>query len=65
MTAADTVAARAHSKLDDAIAALSDYLRFPAISCDASHHDDVRRLAARIRDDLEAWAALKTASTTG
>ena len=39
---------------DAAVAALSDYLRIPAISCDAERAGDVRRLAALVRDDLEA-----------
>jgi acetylornithine deacetylase/succinyl-diaminopimelate desuccinylase-like protein len=32
---------------------LVDYLAIPAISCDPDHADDVKTLAARIRDDLE------------
>jgi len=33
---------------------LSEYLSIPAISCEPEHADDVRALAAQIRDDLEA-----------
>ena len=52
--AADAVAARVDAAFDDTVALLSDYLSYPAISCEAERADDVRRLAARIRDDLEA-----------
>ncbi len=54
----DTVAAAAAARADAAFEATVDrlgrYLAVPAISCDAAHHDDVRRLAATVRDDLEA-----------
>ena len=50
----ERVAARADAAFDAAIARLSGYLAFPAISCDAERAGDVRRLAARVRDDLEA-----------
>jgi acetylornithine deacetylase/succinyl-diaminopimelate desuccinylase-like protein len=49
----ETVAERAEAQLDDTLSQLCDYLTIPAISCDESHFDDVRALAARIRDDLE------------
>ena len=39
---------------DEAVDAVCHYLRIPAISCDPEHFSDVRRLAAEIRDDLEA-----------
>lgn len=56
MTAADpvaqSVARRAAASVSDATELLCEYLRYPAISCDETHFDDVRRLAARIRDDL-------------
>ncbi|MEM1418662.1 MAG: M20/M25/M40 family metallo-hydrolase [Myxococcota bacterium] len=48
------VAARADAAFDATLARLVDYLRIPAISCDAAHAGDVAALAARIRDDLEA-----------
>jgi acetylornithine deacetylase/succinyl-diaminopimelate desuccinylase-like protein len=48
------VAERARAGTPAAIAALSDYLRVPAISCDDAHADDVRALARRVRDDLLA-----------
>ena len=51
---ADAVARRALDGVDDTIAVLSDYLAIPAISCEPEHADDVRALAAKIRDDLEA-----------
>lgn len=38
----------------EAVDAVCHYLRIPAISCDPEHHEDVRQLAAEIRDDLEA-----------
>ena len=50
----DEVCQHAKARLPRTIERLSDYLRFPAISCDPDHFDDVRRLAQRIRDDLEA-----------
>lgn len=49
-----TVAARAATDTEAAIARLSEYLTFPAISCDAEHAGDVVALASRIRDDLAA-----------
>ncbi|MCB9668679.1 MAG: M20/M25/M40 family metallo-hydrolase [Alphaproteobacteria bacterium] len=51
---ADAVAARADAAFEDTLKALGRYLEIPAISCDPHHAEDVRRLAARIRDDLEA-----------
>jgi len=51
---APAVAARADAGFDEAVAQLSRYLAIPAISCDPDHHDDVRKLAARIRTDLDA-----------
>ena len=50
----NAVAAHADGRFDETIARLSEYLAIPAISCDESHFDDVRVLAAKIRDDLEA-----------
>jgi cysteinylglycine-S-conjugate dipeptidase len=50
----DAVAARADAAFDETIALLGEYLAIPAISCDPAHFADVRALAARIRDDLEA-----------
>ena len=50
---ARAVAHRADAAFDATVERLSRYLRIPAISCDARHHDDVRRLAHAIRDDLE------------
>jgi len=53
-TIADAVAVRAAADLESTIARLSDYLTYPAISCDAAHSADVTRLAERIAKDLEA-----------
>ena len=50
----DDIAAAADAAFDGAVSQLTEYLAIPAISCDPDHFDDVRRLAARIRDDLEA-----------
>ena len=51
----DAVAARVEAQFEETVALLSDYLSYPAISClPETHGDDVRRLAARIRDDLES-----------
>ncbi len=49
----DRVAARAAALTEPAIQWLSDYLTFPAISCDPAHASDVRDLAERVRKDLE------------
>ncbi len=54
MTQAELVAQRAEAAYDQTLARLIDYLRIPAISCDDAHAPDVRRLAERIRGDLEA-----------
>jgi len=51
---ADAVQRHARAQLDHTIERLTGYLRHPAISCDPDHFDDVRRLAATIRDDLKA-----------
>ncbi|MCB9761088.1 MAG: M20/M25/M40 family metallo-hydrolase [Alphaproteobacteria bacterium] len=50
----ERVAALADSRFQHTIARLTGYLAIPAISCDPDHADDVWRLAARIRGDLEA-----------
>jgi acetylornithine deacetylase/succinyl-diaminopimelate desuccinylase-like protein len=50
----EAVASHALSCLPATMERLLGYLRIPAISCDREHHADVRRLAARIRGDLEA-----------
>ena len=50
----EDVRQHAQDSMDATIALLVDYLRYPAISCDPDHFDDVRALAARIREDLEA-----------
>ena len=44
------VAERADADFAAALSELNDYLAIPAISCDPTHFDDVRRLAADIRD---------------
>lgn len=49
---ADAVAAHARAAIDAAIARLSRYLTYPAISSDPAHHADVARLAATIAADL-------------
>lgn len=54
MSHADKVAARADAAFDRTLERLTEYLRFPAISCDPAHAQDVRALAVRIRDDLAA-----------
>lgn len=48
----DAVAARADAAFSQAIERLKGYLAVPAISCDAAHAADVRRLAARVALDL-------------
>lgn len=49
---AAAVARRADSAFDATVASLSAYLEVPAISCEPAHFDDVRALAALVRDDL-------------
>jgi cysteinylglycine-S-conjugate dipeptidase len=49
----EAVIATAMERFEATITVLSDYLTYPAISCEAEHADDVRALAARIRDDLD------------
>jgi acetylornithine deacetylase/succinyl-diaminopimelate desuccinylase-like protein len=51
---APAVAARADAAFDATVDELGRYLAIPAISCDPEHFDDVRSLAALIRDELEA-----------
>lgn len=48
------VFAHAEREFERAVADLSSYLEFPAISSDPAHRGDVQRLAGRVRDDLEA-----------
>ncbi len=48
------VAALADARFDATVQRLIAYLAIPAISCEPGRADDVRRLAARVRDDLEA-----------
>ncbi|MEM6927684.1 MAG: M20/M25/M40 family metallo-hydrolase [Myxococcota bacterium] len=50
----DAVAARAEQALPEALEQLEAYLAIPAISCEEAHFADVRALATRVRDDLEA-----------
>jgi len=50
---ADAVVEHAMNRLEATIERLGEYLAYPAISCEAEHAEDVRALAARIRDDLE------------
>lgn len=49
----DAVARRAESEIPSALKRLASYLTVPAISSDPAHAADVRRLAERVRDDLE------------
>jgi cysteinylglycine-S-conjugate dipeptidase len=49
----DAICDDANSQFESTVALLCQYLKTPAISCDASHFDDVRSLAAEIRTDLE------------
>nr|WP_316630092.1 M20/M25/M40 family metallo-hydrolase [uncultured Brevundimonas sp.] len=51
---ADEAGRLAQARLPETLERLYGYLRYPAISCDPDHHDDLRRLAGKIRDDLEA-----------
>jgi len=49
----DAVIDHAMLRFEATVDKLSEYLAIPAISCDPEHADDVRALAAHIRDDLE------------
>ena len=51
--AVDKVNQRALAAMDQTIQQLSEYLRFPAISCEPARAGDVSALAHRIREDLE------------
>jgi acetylornithine deacetylase/succinyl-diaminopimelate desuccinylase-like protein len=48
------VVAHARAEFDRTVRDLSEYLTYPAISCDPAHAPDVARLAARIAEDLNA-----------
>src|SRR4051812_14100570 len=48
----DAVAANALAAVPATIERLCGYLRIPAISCDPAHATDVRRLAAKVAEDL-------------
>ena len=50
----DSAAQRADQAFEAAVSRLSQYLAYPAISCDAERKGDVEALAQRVRDDLEA-----------
>lgn len=50
----DAVRDYAENAFERTLERLCGYLRIPAISCDPAHAGDVAKLAARIRDDLEA-----------
>ncbi|HET9953899.1 MAG TPA: M20/M25/M40 family metallo-hydrolase, partial [Polyangiaceae bacterium] len=50
--AVELVKSHALSCLGATLARLRGYLRIPAISCDAAHHADVRRLAGCVQQDL-------------
>lgn len=54
MTTPATVLATAEAQIQPAIDRLCDYLRIPAVSCDAGHAPDVARLAERVAADLTA-----------
>ncbi len=48
------VAQAAEQAFAQTVSLLSEYLTFPAISCDPEHSEDVRRLARRVCEDLGA-----------
>jgi cysteinylglycine-S-conjugate dipeptidase len=48
----DAVAAHASEHFNSTVERLTEYLRYPAISCDEAHFGDVQRLADRIASDL-------------
>jgi acetylornithine deacetylase/succinyl-diaminopimelate desuccinylase-like protein len=51
---AEQVRAYAASRFDATVGRLSEYLTFPAVSCDPGHRDQVIALARRVAADLEA-----------
>lgn len=53
MSVVERVARRAEDGVDHAIGQLERYLRFPAISCEPEHVEDIVALARVIRDDLD------------
>ncbi len=50
----EEVIAYADKSFTDALARLTSYLSFEAISCEPEHAEDVHRLASRIAEDLES-----------
>ncbi len=50
----EEVKTHAEDKFDAVVKLLSDYLTYPAISCDKDHFGDVQRLAERIQKDLHS-----------
>ncbi|MFO0664485.1 MAG: M20/M25/M40 family metallo-hydrolase [Polyangiaceae bacterium] len=50
----EKVAKRADDEFERAVDRLSAFLRIPAISCDKSHHADVRKLAGEVKASFEA-----------
>lgn len=50
----DAVLAHADARFEDTVRELTEYLRFPAISCDPAHHAELEELAERIRAELVA-----------
>lgn len=50
--AVDAVASHALTCLPATLSRLVEYLKIPAISCEAEHHSDVEKLCARVRGDL-------------
>ena len=59
MESMDRVAERAQELVAPAIEWLSNYLRYPAISCDPAHAADVQALAERIVQDLAEFGMEK------
>ncbi|MBP48164.1 MAG: hypothetical protein CMH53_09535 [Myxococcales bacterium] len=51
-TQVSDVTNRADQGFEDTIDRLADYLSYPAISCQPDNHLDVRRLAAKVREDV-------------
>jgi acetylornithine deacetylase/succinyl-diaminopimelate desuccinylase-like protein len=54
MSRSEEVVQHAADSFEGVVDRLSEYLRYPAISCSPEHAQDVRALAERVRDDLEA-----------
>lgn len=59
----EQVARFAQAHLNDTLQQLANYLRIPAISCEAAHRADIEKLATIIQHDLEALSFVSQVRT--